>query len=199
MRLIKKSEFARLAKTKSAVITNKFKGKNADCLIDNQVDLDHPVVIDFLKSRGVTNIPSENVVEVNPIETKEDKIEDFEDLTLRQIVMRYGSFEGFNRYIQSIKTIAEYKNRELRNQTQRKEVVERERVATLVFSIIDIAFSRLVSDVPNAVSKLVIARCDSGGTDTPADVERIIREANSRVLKNLKEHIETMELLKDEN
>jgi len=82
---------------------------------------------------------------------------------------------------------------------QRGDLIEREKVAGLVFPLIDVAFSRLVSDVPEAVSKMVVARCEAGGPETTADVMQLIRDANSRVLKNMKQSAARLEFLDDAN
>lgn len=126
-------------------------------------------------------------------------IEDLENLTVREVVMRYGSVDGFKRFVDSLKGIAEYKHRELRVRQQRGDLIERDRVAGVVFPLLEVAFSRLVGDVPESVSKLVVARAEAGGPETTADVVQLIRDANSRVLKNLKESAARMEFLTDEN
>lgn len=113
--------------------------------------------------------------------------------------MRYGSVDGFKRFVDSLKNIADYKFRELRIRQQRGDLVSRDLVSGAVFPLIDVAFQRLVSDVPAAVTQQVVARVESGGDDVAADVEKIIRDANSRVLKNAKESISKLEVLKDAN
>lgn len=126
-------------------------------------------------------------------------ISDLENLTVREVVMRHGSVDGFKRFVEALNKIAEYKYRELRVETQRGEVVRRDRVAGVVFSVIDVAFSRLVSDVPESLSKIIVARVESGGDDTVADVERLIRDANSKALKNVKTAVRKTGFLKDAN
>ena len=123
-------------------------------------------------------------------------IEDLEGLTVRQVVMRYGSVDGFKRFVDSLKSIADYKFRELRIKQHRGDLIERDLVAGAVFPLIDVAFQRLVSDVPSAVTQQVVARVESGGEDVVADVEKIIRDANSRVLKNAKESVTKLEVFK---
>ena len=129
------------------------------------------------------------------IRAGEYAIEDLENLTIREVVMRHGSIDGFKRFVESLKNIAEYKYREMRVQQQRGDLIERDKVSGQVFPLIDVAFSRLVSDVPASVSKLVVARAESGGPDTVRDVQGIIRDANSRVLKNVKTALEKLEFL----
>jgi hypothetical protein len=113
-------------------------------------------------------------------------IKDLEHLTVREVVMMYGSIDGFKRFVESLKNIADYKNQELKIQQQRGEVISKEKVAGTIFPLIDMAFTRLVSDVPTALSKQVIARVESGGETMAIDVEKIIRDANSSAIKNVK-------------
>lgn len=179
-----------------------------DAVDTTGVDVEHPLVVAWLRSHGAASAtgkpkrprrarakpPPEPAAAAVP-----DDLKDLEDLTVREVVMRYGSVDGFKRFVDSVKNIAEYKHRELRVKQQRGDLIDRDRVAGVVFPMIDVAFSRLVSDVPDAVSKQVIARVESGGPDTAADVVQIIRDANSRVLKNLKQSAARLEFLKDAN
>jgi len=127
------------------------------------------------------------------------ELRDLENMTVREVVMKFGSVDGFKRFVDSLKNIAEYKHRELRVRQQRGDLIEREKVAGLVFPLIDVAFARLVSDVPESVSKMVVARCEAGGPETTADVMALIRDANSRVLKNMKQSASRLEFLNDAN
>jgi hypothetical protein len=125
--------------------------------------------------------------------------EELEDLTIRELVMRHGSVDGFKRFVDSLKAIADYKYRELRTQQQRGLLIERERVAGAVFPLIDLAFSRLVSDVPASLAQLVVARVQSGGPEIVREVEQMIRDANSKVLKGTKVAINKTGIVNDEN
>ncbi len=183
------------------------------------VDVEHPLVVEWLSGHGVDEIP-ENGAQAKPkadrpptptpkkppaadppptVPAAPDGVEDLENMTVREVVMRYGSVDGFKRFVESLKNIAEYKHRELRVRQQRGELIERDKVAGVVFPLVEVAFTRLVSDVPEAVSKQVIARVESGGPDTTADVVALIRDANSRVLKNLKQSVTRLEFLDDAN
>lgn len=125
------------------------------------------------------------------------EIKDLEHLTVREVVMMYGSVDGFKRFVESLKNIADYKNQELKIQQQRGEVISREKVSGTIFPLIDMAFTRLVSDVPTALSKQVIARVESGGESMAIDVESIIREANSSAIKNVKASVLRLNIFKE--
>jgi hypothetical protein len=193
------------------------------------VDPAHPLVRQWLSSHGVDELPAPKPTTPGPTPRKRAprkpkaardptpapdipepprdtptpvmpyELKDLENMTVRDVVMRFGSVDGFKRFVDSLKSIAEYKHRELRVRQQRGDLVEREKVVGLVFPLIEVAFARLVSDVPDSVSKIVVARCEAGGPETTADVVQLIRDANSRVLKNMKQSAERLEFLNDGN
>lgn len=221
-RFISKAQLARWANVARSTAKRACDGPLYDATTDSGVDVEHPLVVEWLDAHGCHEIPTESA----PAPTKKAKttkkpkpkptvpnttpakptarpephdLEHLEDLTVREVVMRYGSVDGFKRFVDSLKSISEFKYKELRAKQQRGDLIEREKVAGLVFPMIDVAFSRLVTDVPDSVTKLVIARVESGGADTAADVQKIIRDANSRVLKNVKQSAMNLELLSDAN
>ena len=217
MRTISKAELARWAGVSRQAITKVCRPGGAlyDATGSDGVDVSHPLVREWLDSHGVADIPTGDPgpggktrkapakpaasKAAKPAESDPAESEDLENLTVREVVMRYGSVDGFKRFVDSLKNIAEYKYRELRIKQQRGDLVERAKVAGLVFPLIDVTFSRLVTDIPDAVSKLVIARVESGGPETLVDVQKIIRDANSRAIKNLKQSALKLEILKDAN
>ena len=223
-RTISKAELARWAGVSRAAVTKACKGPLYDAADSKGVDVSHPLVRQWLSSHGVTDLPGEEPAKPAPAKRRRSKpqgktpppdtpkppppeptatipyeLRDLENLTVREVVMKFGSVDGFKRFVDSLKNIAEYKHRELRVRQQRGDLIEREKVAGLVFPLIDVAFSRLVSDVPESVSKMVVARCEAGGPDTTADVMQLIRDANSRVLKNMKQSASHLEFLDDAN
>jgi len=226
MRVISKAELARWAGVSRQAVTKACKPGALlyDATDSKGVDVEHPIVREWLSGHGVSELPEPGRKADNPAssgkktarpKTSKTKsppppvqtqtaplpheLKELEDLTVREVVMRYGSVDGFKRFVDSLKNIAEYKHRELRVKQQRGDLIEREKVAGLVFPLIDVAFARLVSDVPESVSKLIVARVESGGPETTADVQQLIRDANSRVLKNLKQSASRMEILHNEN
>lgn len=222
-RTLSKSELSRLVGISRAATGKAAKTHFADAITPNgRIDVDHPVVREWLEARGVNEIPDSakltkpvpgKKAAVNTYEKRLDPrrsagiqtrvgdydLKDLEDLTIREVVMKYGSVDGFKRFIESLKGIAEYKFRELKVKQQRGELIERDRVASVVFPMIDVAFTRLVSDVPTSLSKLIVARVESGGEGTARDVEELIINANGVVLKNLKKSIKKIGFMKNEN
>ena len=220
-RIISKAELARWGGVSRQAVSKLCKPGALlfDAASSKGVDVEHPLVVEWLGGHDVDQIPEPGqnpAAQTDQPKTSTRKktasaprlptmpspprgVEDLENMTVREVVMRYGSVDGFKRFVESLKNIAEYQHRQLRVRQQRGELVERDKVAGVVFPLIEVAFSRLVSDVPEAVSKQVVARVESGGPETTADVVALIRDANSRVLKNLKQSAARLEFLDDAN
>ncbi len=225
-RIISKAELSRWAGVSRAAVTKACKTFLAEAASDKGVDVDHALARGWLREHGVDTLPDPPAVKSKPRAAKPkpraakqkpqkpaknapqvthkaapaESIHDLdhlENLTVREVVMQYGSIEGFKRFVDSLKSISDYKYKELRARQQRGELVDRDKVAGIVFPMIDVAFSRLVTDVPAAASKAVVARVQSGGPDTNTDVLKIIRDANSKVLKDLKQSALSLEILND--
>ena len=181
--------------------------KNAPELIALEAEQRNKAKASSTKSKPKASAPADHFSHARKMVRKtspkpqgaSEGIKDLEDLTVREVVMRYGSVDGFKRFVESLKNIAEYKHREIRVRQQRNELIERDKVAGVIFPMIDVAFSRLVSDVPDTLAKLVIARVESGGPETATDVVQLIRDANSQVLKNVKHNASKLEVLSDAN
>ena len=216
-KIISKAELARWAAVARSTVTRACNGPLKDATTDAGVDAEHFLVREWLSGHGVYKlpvIPPPKAVSAEPDQADSEPpakptppppiraepptahdLEHLEDLTIRDVVMRYGSVDGFKRFVDSLKSISEFKYKELRAKQQRGELIERSKVANLVFPMIDVAFSRLVTDVPVSTSKLVVARVQSGGPEMHIDVQKIIQDANSRVLKNVKQSVESAEIL----
>ncbi|MEE8432387.1 MAG: hypothetical protein V3S16_14155 [Candidatus Desulfatibia sp.] len=221
-RIISRSELGRWAGVNKSTSARACKKHLSDAVVADGVDVEHPLVRQWLSEHGVDELPPKQDASKPkgkkrvrkkaaaktqprpppPLETQQPQAHDLdhlEDLTVREVVMRYGSVDGFKRFVDSLKSISEFKYKELRAKQQRGDLVDRQKVAGLVFPMIDVAFSRLVTDVPVAVSKSVVARVQSGGPETYIDVQKIIRDANSRVLKSVKQSAMNLEILNDAN
>ena len=228
--IITKAALSRLAGTSRMAVTKAAKGPLADAVVGKKINVAHPLVIEWLSSKGVTETAAAAVEPAAKKKTKKKSkkkttakkdpkpkpkpaaatppnptpitvggydIDGLEDLTLREIVMRYGSIDGFKRYVESLKSISDFNLRDMKMKVHRGELIQRDLVVGTLIPLIDVAYQRLVSDVPAAITQQIIARVESGGEDMIGDSEKIIRDAVSRVLKNTKSSIMKMEILND--
>ena len=223
--LISKAELARRANVSRMAITKAAKAQLADAVVGKKINADHPLVIEWIKSHNPNAAPvpapaptakkkskKKTTAKKKPTAKPKSKpaaanpvpitvggydIEGLEDLTLREIVMRYGSIDGFKRYVESLKSISDFNLRDMKMKTHRGQLIQRDLVIGALVPLIDVAYQRLVSDVPSSITQQVIARVEGGGEDMVGDCEKIIRDAVSRVLKNTKNSVMKMEILKD--
>lgn len=220
-RLTSKSNLARLAGVSRAAVTLAAQGALADAVVNGKIDTEHPIVVEWLArkvtllttkdgkitNRGLTQpikrqLTTATTVGSGGASLKNNnndlsfEVGELENLTIKQVVMRYGSVDGFKRFVESLKAIADYNFRDLKIKTQRGELIRRDLVESVLLPLVDVAYQRLVSDIPAAIVQQVISRLESGGSEAVLDCEKIIREAISKVLKSTKETIIQTEVLK---
>lgn len=115
-----------------------------------------------------------------------ETLKELEHLTVREVVMHWGSIAEFTVYVQALKNIADYQHREIKVGIQRGELVPRKRFEKEFFPILDLAFRRLLTDMPESLSRTVIGRVESGGPETVIDVQQMIHDEAQKIIKNLK-------------
>ena len=208
--MITKAALARRADVSRAAVGGLTKpGKRlAAAVVDGKVDAAHPLVVEWLAEKsgqaaeaaaasqtGQAPAPAQGQPAVLPHGIPKE----LEDLTLREVAEKYAGIDGFKRHIDSLKALAEFRYRDLKIKQQRGELIEKEQVRRTLLPMIDTAFQRLVSDVPETLAKLIVARVQSGGDDVTAEVVQMLREHNSKVLRNLKEGAAQSAALKNAN
>jgi hypothetical protein len=221
--LISQSELARLAGVSRNTVSRRTSadGPMSDAKVGSKIDLDHPTVVEWLDGHKVPTDasvmpvkrgPQPKPISRNPKPPKQPKkttelsidaigeipIDELEHMTLREIITRFGSINGFKRYLDSLKQIAEIRLKDIDIDKRRGILIPREQVAGSVFPMLEVAFGRLVGDVPTALTPQVIARIESGGDDTALDVQKLIHDANARVLRNVKTSLSRMDWLTGE-
>lgn len=121
---------------------------------------------------------------------KPSDIEQYEHMTVRQMVAQFGTVDGFKRYLESLRIISDLKKKDLETDVKRGVLIERDYVKGVLLPLYEVAFKRLTSDVPAALTSEVIALVESGGDNVAADVKKAIHDANSRALKMAKQAID---------
>jgi len=111
-------------------------------------------------------------------------LEELGELTLREAVDRFGTFQAMNAVVKSLRDFAVMKDKEAVSAKRRGLLVERELVITTLLPLVELAFGRLVSEAPGALAEQVIARVlHAGGEgDLSLEVEEMIRRENSGIL-----------------
>jgi hypothetical protein len=217
---INQADLARRAGVSKTSAAKMFRGKFAPIVHNRHVDATDPRVAEYINEKtgktvkkaviakrsieapqpvpepvgadgSVSPFPSETI-----LATSAEDIELLEKMTIKEIALKYGTVEGFRKFVEIMKLTADYKYREIKNESERGTLIDRDVVKGVVFPMVDTAFARLVSDVPTTLAPLVIARALSGGDTVATDVEKLIRDANSKVLKNVKQQLTKSKVLK---
>ena len=106
------------------------------------------------------------------------------ELTIREVVKRFGTAQGFRDWLQALKQIEDTREKRLRNEETAGRLISRELVETHVFGAIDATNRRLLSDLPKTIARR-LSSLAKGGSSTE-DAEHIVRELISSQLKPVK-------------
>lgn len=117
------------------------------------------------------------------VEGDEDP-EPFLDLTLAEIVERFGTKTGFKDWLVARKTIADIREKELKSDETEGRLIDRELVKTHVFGAIEAGNRRLLGDSPKTIARRLYALAKSGAPVEEA--EAVVREIVSSQLKPVK-------------
>lgn len=116
-------------------------------------------------------------------------VDDLATLTLREIIEKFGSIDGFKRFVESERIMLDNGLKEQKLNKARGELIDLDLVKRVVIDSFDAAFIMLVTDIPTRITQQVIAVVKTGGPDVAPDIERIYRDSTSTILKNLKTKI----------
>jgi hypothetical protein len=211
-RIVSRIEFARMAGVSPAAITQSCKpGKPlAAARVDDRIDADHVSAQAYLLTQGVgvsgsvsaptskakgrqsgANDPTDHVQDTDSDgsgsddgPTDSEDIEAFADMTLRQLVERFGTARKFKDWLEALKKIEGIREKRLANERTEGTLVARELIQVHVFGAIDSGNRRLLSDAPRTIATRV-----SGATKSNASLEEmegIVREVISSQLKPVK-------------
>ncbi len=116
--------------------------------------------------------------------TADDDIEAYANLTLDQIVRRFGTRTGFKDWLDARKKIADIRAADLKNDETVGRLIERELVKTHIFGAIEAGNRRLLGDTPKTIARRLYALAKSGAPVEEA--EAVVREIISSQLKPVK-------------
>ncbi len=110
---------------------------------------------------------------------------DIENLTVKQVVERYGGIQGFKNYVDSLKAISDWKNKEQKYRKDRKKLIEKNPVAMSIYSIINIGFKRIL-EYPETVTDQLTAIAKGKKKTARIDMVALQEQTLSKILKNVK-------------
>lgn len=209
-RLYTRADFARLAGVSGAAVTKACKGQLAPASVAKRIDVDHPAAVAYLEGHGVSppvaiHARPEPFAAESPLRDRGDlrdarpsrgapdqpldassepDIESLADLTLRELIERYGTETQFKDWLDALKKIEDIREKRLKNEETEGRLIERELVKTHVFGAIEASNRRLLGDAPKTIARRVYAQAKSG--TTLEEAESTVREIISSQLRPVK-------------
>ena len=186
-KLISKAELSRLCGVSTAAITKACKKKFPGAMHGDgqraRIDANHPAVIDYIESHGGTGPESirqddsgkdpsperppskaAQIRDASPgeYEPVPDDIEAFADMTIRELIARFGTETRFKDWLGALKTIEDIQEKRIKNAVAAGKLVSRELVERHVFGVIEASHRRLLNDSPKTITGQVYAAAKSG-------------------------------------
>lgn len=134
------------------------------------------------KKASLEAINSGEVIHVIP-----DDIRDFADMTLRELIQRFGTEVAFVDWLNAVKRIEDINEKRLKNAATQGELVSRTLVKKGVIDPIESAHLKLLTDGSKTIARRVTAM-HSAGTDL-GDIENFVTDQISSFIRPMKAKI----------
>ena len=116
-------------------------------------------------------------------------LEEIENMTVKELAIKFTGAPGLKSYVEAIKALQDYRNKEIITRKKRGELIERKAVADGLFFIVDIAFKRLVEEYPESAPPQIIALVQSNVDNLNTEVTKLIRSNISKILQDCKKSL----------
>jgi hypothetical protein len=195
-RYVRKSTLAEACGVGPSRISNLCKGRFAQALArDGTLDIDHPEIAAYMREHGASDEDVGYSALAAPVATDgagappapgvPDDIDQYAEMTLRQLIDQFGTDEKFEVWLKSLKTIGEIEDRRLKNATAKSQLISRDVVDRYVFGVIEATYTRLLNDSPKTIAGQVRAAVKAG--QTTEEIEAMVRDLISSQIKGIKE------------
>ena len=207
-RLLKKSDFAEKAGVSRPAVTKACGKVLKPAIVGNKIDIDHPAAIAYVKlhRKGKTSKKpiKKKTAKKKPIKKKklaakkkpgpepepqhvyaeDEAVEAYLDMTLRDILTKFGTAAQFKSYLDACKIIEAIRAGRIKNAELEGDLISRDLVKIHIFGAWENSNLRLLQDMPRTVTKRLQALFKSGGT--LEDGEEMTRGLVSSQLKGIK-------------
>ncbi len=137
--------------------------------------------------KPVSKIPKK-ATESNGHNATEVTFEEIENLTIKEVVERYGGISGFKTYVEALEKISSWKGKEQKYLERRKQLVSINPVARSLYSLVDSGF-RKVLEYPTTVTDQLTAIALSKKKTSRIDMIALQEQTLSDILKVIKHEV----------
>ena len=160
-------------------------GPLADAVSGTKIDAAHPSVRRLIAEQLGAQL-DDTTPHTDPVSEIPQQYRHLADLTVSQIVRRFGSLAQYEYFLKAAKTLEEVEERRLKNSERRGEVIPREYVETHLIGYIAGITQRLLNDAPKALTRRIIAAVKAD-TD-PGEIEKMVLKMISKDLKDARDN-----------
>ena len=212
-KLLTHAAFANVAGvSKQAVSKSTKEGLLKKAVVNDRIDMMHPNAVAYLKrprkgshrpkpdpksvtqkltdasTNGDPTSPTNggSAAELLVTDTGLD-ISRYADMTLRELVDRFGSVRALKDWLEALKKIEDIREKRLNNEEVQRALISRELVKTHVFGFLEAGNRRLLGDTPKTIARRLYALARS---DQPIEEgEKLVREIIGSQLNPQKERV----------
>lgn len=116
-----------------------------------------------------------------------DDIQAFADMTLRELIERFGSDVAFCDWLKAVKSIEDINEKRLKNAATRGDLVSRKLIKQGIIDPVNGAHTRLLTDVKKTLSIRVVAMAAAGADQDK--IEEFIADQITSVLRPIKKKV----------
>jgi len=212
-RLISKAEFAKLCNVSQAAVVQAIKRGTdlANAVVGEgrkqRIDLDHPDAQEYANSKAEnmesyeSKKPKKNVGAFTKKESKKkkvnnapeihevpDDITELGELSLNEIVSRYGTDYQFLDWLRSLKEVELINDRRVKTEKLKGELISKTLVHKAFIAPVDACFRQMLSDGAKNIAKRVRTMVEAGNNDD-TQLEKFVSDTMSSFIKQTKNKI----------
>lgn len=214
---ISKSAFAKLAGVSPAAVTKACRSILADAVDGKRIDAAHPDAVAYIASKAQQvkkngQVKKKSEVKKTPHvrghsaknETKKqaaldelaegrvlheipENISAFADMSLRELILRFGTDTAFNDWLKATKMIEDINEKRLKNAETKGELVSRHLVKIGIIDPIDSAHINLLTDGAKTITLRVIAMHNADASAD--DIETFVRDQIASFIRPVKDRV----------
>lgn len=212
-KLLTHAAFAKVAGvSKQAVSKAVLEGRLKEAKVNDRIDMTHPDAVAYLnrprpakkrrKADPPATLPAADAKNTDGTPTSTSnggpKVADlvtdtgldisrYADMTLRELVDRFGSVRALKDWLEALKKIEDIREKRLNNEEVQRALISRELVKTHVFGFLEAGNRRLLGDTPKTIARRLYGLARS---DQPIEEgEKLVREIIGSQLNPQKERV----------
>lgn len=185
--LVSRSEFARRAGISPGAVTKACKKNLAPATVGKRIDFNHPAAVSYINNRAgsvTTNGWTAHNEAKKQAALEKLQGENYADMTLREVIKKYGTDPAFSDWLKCIKLIEDINEKRLKNECTINEMVSRQLIKAGIVAPFEAVSNKLLTDGAKTMASRVTMMVDGGRS--VAECEAAIVDQLSSFIKMMK-------------